>query len=99
MVGTTSTDQLPEPKYGIEMSSCSFQKTHCVEGKCSCSVNGLTCTNLCKCDDCHNVETGFTAVEEPETERSDDDQENPDDKTRSLYDSSDDEIETNLLRS
>ena len=47
-------------------------------------VNGLTCTDLRKYDDFHDVETTFTAVKEPATESSDDDQKDVDDETRSF---------------
>ena len=62
---STMPDQFPTPQYSIEMSSHTSKNIHCVED--------LTCTDLFKRDDCHNIETRFTAEEDPETESSDDD--------------------------
>ena len=58
------TDQLPAPEYSIELNSCKCKKTRCVKGKCSCSSNGLKCTDLCKCLDCENIEMRFESFDD-----------------------------------
>ena len=62
----TMTDELPAPEYSLEMSSCGCKKTRCVTGRCQCSSNGLTCTDLCKCLDCNNnnESTHFDTVDD-----------------------------------
>ena len=35
--------------------SCSCVKSRCKNGYCECHKNGLTCSSLCNCFDCHNV--------------------------------------------
>jgi hypothetical protein len=61
------TDQLPAPKFSIEMNSCNCKKTQCVGGRCSCSRNGLRCTELCKCVGCENEDLRFDTIGEEET--------------------------------
>ena len=64
MLRATMTDQLPAPDYSLELNSCKCKKSKCVKGKCSCSANGLRCTDLCKCLDCENVEMRFQSLDE-----------------------------------
>lgn len=61
------TDQLPAPKFSIEMNSCNCKKTQCVGNRCSCSRNGLRCTELCKCVGCENEDLRFDTIDEEET--------------------------------
>ena len=60
------TDQLPAPKYSIEMNSCSCKKTQCVGGRCSCASNSLRCTDLCKCVGCENEDLRFDTIDDEE---------------------------------
>ena len=58
------TDQLPAPKFSIEMNSCNCKKTNCLGNRCSCAKNGLRCTDLCKCISCENEDMRFTAIDD-----------------------------------
>ena len=41
----------PAPEAILELVRCSYKKTNCVRGKCTCQVPR---TNLCKCINCDN---------------------------------------------
>ena len=70
------TDDLPAPIALIELSSCSC-KSQCSSNRCRCRKNGFSCTDMCKCIECHNVteldEIDDAAVEIDEYEYSSDD--------------------------
>ena len=70
------TDDLPTPIALIELSSCSC-KSQCSSNRCRCRKNGFSCTDMCKCIECHNVtdldEIDDAAVEIDEYEYSSDD--------------------------
>ena len=44
----------PAPEAILELVRCSYKKTNCVRGKCTCKVYELPCTNPCKCTHCDN---------------------------------------------
>ena len=66
------TDQLPAPKYSIEMNSCSCKKTNCLGGNCSYAKHGLRCTDLCKCSGCENEELRFAEIDNEESDQDED---------------------------
>ena len=45
----------PAPKAVLEIVKCGCQG-NCDSANCSCLRNGLSCTALCKCSDCSNVQ-------------------------------------------
>jgi len=45
----------PAPKAVLELVKCGCQG-NCDSANCSCLKNGLSCTALCKCSDCSNVQ-------------------------------------------
>jgi len=45
----------PAPKAVLELVKCGCQG-NCDSANCSCLRNGLSCTALCKCTDCSNVQ-------------------------------------------
>ena len=49
------TDQLPAPKFVIELSMCSL-KTGCETMRCTCRKKGLQCAGVCLCVNCNNDE-------------------------------------------
>lgn len=69
------TDILPAPLFSIELNSCSCKKTKCTKGKCSCYQNHLKCTDLCNCNDCENIDTRFSTVDN-ENDKEDEDNDN-----------------------
>ena len=72
------TDQLPAPKFSIEMNSCNCKKTKCLS-RCSCAKNGLRCTDLCKCIGCENEDMRFTTISIDDEYSEQDEDENDDD--------------------
>ena len=84
------TDQLPATKFSIEMNSCSCKKTQCVGGRCSCSSNGLRCTELCKCVGCQNEDLRFDTIGEEESSNDQDNESEQDDDSDDSVNEDDD---------
>ena len=40
--------------------SCNCAKSRCLNGHCECHKNGLKCSSLCNCSECHNVQVLYT---------------------------------------
>ena len=47
------TDEKAAPDAVIEMLSCRCKKK-CEKNRCECLLNGLYCTDMCKCKSCEN---------------------------------------------
>ena len=67
VVTAKSCLSLPAPDVVLALTKCSC-RTHCGP-RCSCVINGLPCTGLCKCADCSNTSNRYSA-------ESDDDDDN-----------------------
>ena len=64
----------PAPDYLLDCTTCKC-KTGCQSKRCSCQKAGLSCTELCCCIDCRNVDISDDEKSESELagEISDDD--------------------------
>ena len=60
--------QLPAPQAIVELVKCGC-RGQCSINRCSCIKNKLSCTSLCKCNDCSNIQDYSTSfVEEGDLE-------------------------------
>ena len=61
------------PDSVMNLITCSCKKTSCIQGKCSCYMNGIKCSELCNCISCENVPEIADDVRLTETDSDGDD--------------------------
>ena len=45
----------PTPDGVLHLVACKCVKSSCESTRCSCRAAGLVCTDMCKCQNCHNI--------------------------------------------
>ena len=55
------------PESLLKVVKCGCKTTRCIKGGCSCLVNKLPCTDLCKCTECKNGKDSNDEVAEIES--------------------------------
>ena len=78
MVSCVWMNGLPAPQAVLSLLSCDC-KRKCVEGKCTCMLNGIKCTDMCRLKTCSNRPSEAVADEEVDDDDEIDVEDNDDD--------------------